>query len=120
GAISRWRHYATIDWTSGPWGATLAQNFQNGYTEIDRLTCVNFQPGNNCTGTRRAGSLDVYDAQARYSGCKARALTLGVRNLFDRAPPKAFMPSQFQIGYDTSYGDPKGRTFYASARYSFK
>ena len=29
GAISRWRHYATIDWTRGPWAAaTLANNFQ--------------------------------------------------------------------------------------------
>ena len=33
GAISRWRHYATVDWTYGAWGATLAQTFQDGYSE---------------------------------------------------------------------------------------
>ena len=27
GAIPRWRHYATLTWNRGPWGATVAQNY---------------------------------------------------------------------------------------------
>jgi iron complex outermembrane receptor protein len=35
GAINRWKHYATIDWEYGAWGATLAQTFGLGYTDAN-------------------------------------------------------------------------------------
>src|SRR5207248_1882141 len=31
GAIARWRHYASLDWMQGAWGATLANTYQSGY-----------------------------------------------------------------------------------------
>ena len=67
GAISRWRHYATIDWNRGPWGATLANNFQLGYSE----PCILDGDGNSLDAsgclTRRVGSYSVWDAQVRYN-----------------------------------------------------
>jgi iron complex outermembrane receptor protein len=120
GAIPRWRHFASIDANSGPWGATLAQTFQRGYNEVDRLTCPGGFPAPECTGTRRVGSLEIYDLQGRYTGWPGLTLTLGVRNLFDRAPPRALTPQTFQIGYDASYADPRGQTFYVAARYAFR
>jgi len=120
GAISRWRHYATIDWNRGPWGATLANNFQLGYLE----PCVLDGDGNSldATGclTRRVGSYSVWDAQLRYSGMVNTTLTLGVRNLLDTPPPLTNQGSAFQIGLDPTYADPRGRTYYGAIRYVFK
>ena len=108
GAVSRWRHYASIDWTYGPWGATLAQNFQNGYQELTPI------------GERRVSSYDVYDLQLRYEAYKNVKLTLGVRNLFDRAPPQSGGVGTFQVGYDASYGDPRGRMFYGTIKVAWQ
>ena len=118
GAISRWRHYASIDWSRGPWGATLAQTFQLGYTEADPRTCDNNT--GICTGTRRVGSSSVLDLQGRYAGLRNLTLSFGVRNLLDRAPPLAFRHASFQIGYEPTYGDPRGRIFYGAVRWAFK
>ncbi|MCM2328604.1 MAG: TonB-dependent receptor [Lysobacter sp.] len=118
GAISRWRHYATIDWSRGEWGATLAQTFQLGHEEADPRTCDPFT--GRCTGTRRVGSLSVWDLQARYTGVKDLAVSAGVRNLFGRDPPAAYGPTTFQRGYDASYADPRGRMFYMTLKYAFR
>jgi iron complex outermembrane receptor protein len=110
GAIPRWRHYATVDWTTGAWGATIAQSFQGSYHEDDLIT----------GGQRNVGTYEIYDAQARFQGFKNITLALGVRNIFDRAPPVSTQGFTFQAGYDPSYGDPRGRMYYATVRVSFK
>jgi iron complex outermembrane receptor protein len=110
GAIPRWRHYASLDWTRGPFGLTFAQNFQLGYNEDDFVT----------GGTRRVGDYTLYDLQGRWTGFRNVELRLGVRNLFDRAPPVSNQNNNFQVGYDPSYGDPRGRIFYGGVRVSFK
>lgn len=123
GAIARWRHYAMIDWSRGPWGATIAQNFQSGYNEYDLLTCADVTlplTRENCPGDRRVGSYSVWDLQGRYNGFAKASLSFGVRNVFDRAPPLSNQRNTFQVGMDPSYGDPRGRMFYASARYTFR
>jgi iron complex outermembrane recepter protein len=116
GAIPRWRHYATIDATSGPWGATLAQSFQDGYSEVRLPSC---QPDGTCTERRHVGTYEVYDLQVRYTGWKGLSLSGGVKNLFDRAPPLALAAQTFQIAYDATYADARGRTWYLSAHYRF-
>ena len=87
GALVRWRHFATLDWSYGPWAATLAQNYQDGYTEpcVTDLNGVSLD-ASGCT-KRRVGSYSVFDLQGRYTGFRNVTLTLGVRNLFDTAPP---------------------------------
>ena len=114
GALSRWRHYWTIDWEYGPWGLTAAQNFQNGYTEF----ISNAFTGD--TDERRVGSYEIYDLQGRYTGFKNVTLRAGIRNIFDRAPPVSGGTGTFQVGYDASYGDPRGRMYYGSINVSFK
>jgi iron complex outermembrane receptor protein len=109
-AIPRYRHYATIDWNSGPWGATLAQNFQDSYKEADFVT----------GGERRVAPYEIYDIQGRWSGMKNLTLKLGIRNLLDRAPPLSNQENTFQAGYDPSYGDPRGRMYYGTITVSFK
>ena len=108
GAIVRWRHYASLDWTTGPFGATLVQSFQSGYTEDAPL------------GPRRVGTYEIYDLQGRFTAWRNIRLELGVRNLFDRAPPVSVQNANFQVGYDPAYGDPRGRMYYGTVRVSFK
>jgi iron complex outermembrane recepter protein len=110
GVIPRYRHYATLDWTSGAWGATLAQTYQDSYKEQDYVT----------GGERRVGAYELYDLQGRWTGWKNLSVKLGVRNIFDRAPPVSNQAATFQAGYDPSYGDPRGRMYYGTVQVSFK
>jgi iron complex outermembrane receptor protein len=114
GAIARYRQYAQLNWTYGPWGATLANTFQSGYTE----PCLR-NDASGCT-TRLVGSYSVWDLQARYTGFRNLTLTLGIRNALDRPPPVSNQNTDFQAGIDPSYADPRGRMFYGAIRYAFK
>lgn len=123
GAVSRWRHYLMLDWNRGPWGATLAQNFQDGYAEVDLLSCADITlptTRDNCPSDRHVASYSIVDLQGRYNGIKNLALSLGIRNLFDRAPPLTNQQRSFQVGTDPGYADPRGRMWYGAVRYSFK
>jgi iron complex outermembrane receptor protein len=113
GAIPRWKHYATLDWTYGPWGVTLAETYQTHYDEPDFLS-------EDPNGKRTVGSYEVWDIQARFNGFKNVQLALGVRNLFDRAPPRVGDVGTFITGYDPSYGDPRGRMYYGTISVAFK
>jgi iron complex outermembrane receptor protein len=117
GAIVRWRHYLTLDWSRGQWGATLTQTFQDGYNEVDLLSC---DQTNHCPGTRRVGAYSLWDLQGRYQGIKHIILALGVRNLFDAAPPVSNQSGDWQVGIDPTYADPRGRMYYIAVRYAVK
>ncbi len=111
GAVPRWRHYATLHWSYGPWGATLAQVYSSGYTEINpRL------PNNE----RKVGAYDIWNLQGTYSGLKNTMLTLGIKNLFDRAPPFSNQTALGLVMFDPRYADPRGRLFYAQLAVTFK
>jgi iron complex outermembrane recepter protein len=110
GAITRWRHYATLTWKHGAFGASLAQNFVLGYGD----DTTNGNP------PRRVGSYETYDLQGTWEGWKGLSVAGGIRNLFDRDPPASANSQNFQVGYDARYTDPRGRTYYASLKYAFK
>jgi len=111
GAVPRWRHYATFYWNYGPWTATLAQVYSSGYTEVNPTT-----PNNE----RKVGTYDIWNLQGTYSGLKNTMLTLGIKNLFDRAPPFSNQNEQGLVMFDPRYADPRGRLFYAQIAVSFK
>ena len=112
GIIPRWKHYASVDWTHGPWGLTLGQNWQKGYNDL---------PPTGGTPLRRVGAYELYDLQARYTGFKSLELLAGVRNLLDRDPPYSNAGGQtsFQGGYDPAYADPRDRFYYLGLTYKF-
>ncbi|MGE5103286.1 MAG: TonB-dependent receptor [Betaproteobacteria bacterium] len=114
GAVPRWRHYASLDWTHGAWSATLAQAFQNGYDEIDERTC-----NDDGCGRRRVGSYSTWDVQLQYAGVPHAAVVVGVKNLFDRTPPFTQLGQGFANGYEAQSADPRGRTFYARLTMAF-
>jgi iron complex outermembrane recepter protein len=109
GAMARWRHYATLNWRFGDWGATLAQNFVLGYRDED-----------NQSAPRRVGSCETFDLQGLWDAWRGLSVTLGVRNVFNRDPPASRQGRSFQIGYDPRYFDPRGRTLHLGLRYAFK
>ncbi len=112
GVIPRYKHYLTVNWNYGSWDVALAQNFQKHYHD----TAGNLDDEEN---VRDVASYIVYDGQATWSGIKGWKFTLGVRNLFDRAPPYVNTNAAFQSGYDPQYADPRGRYVYGRVNYSF-
>lgn len=114
GPIPRWRHYASLGWELGSWGATLAQTYQSGYEDTNAFDTDPPPP------PRRVSSYGVWDAQARYTGWRNTTVVLGVKNLANRDPPfsnQVFFP---QLGYDPTYAEPRGRTFYAQLTFAIR
>lgn len=113
GVVPCWKHYASIDVTTGPWGFTLGQSWQKGYNDIAATT-----PG---VPSRRVGTYPLYDVQARYGGFRNLELRAGIRNLLDKDPPYSNAGGQtaFQGGYDPTWADPRGRFYYAGLTYKF-
>jgi iron complex outermembrane receptor protein len=110
-AIPRWRSTLSLDWSLGPWGATLAQIYSSSYTEPLRAPL---------RGTRRVDASSSLDLQGRYSGLAGWQLALGVRNLFDADPPFTVQGATFQVGFNPQAASPRGRTFYLNATYSLR
>ena len=110
GPIPRWRHYASLSWDYGVWGATLAQTYQSGYEDANDF------PRGSPLLPRRVSSYDIWDLQGRYGGLKNATIVLGIRNLMDRAPPF----TNALAGWAPIYADPRGRMFYARLTYAFK
>jgi iron complex outermembrane recepter protein len=115
GVIPRWKDYAALTWTYGPWTATLANTYQSSYIDYN---CTN--PFGDCDQFRRVGSMSLWDLQGSYTGLKNWNFTLGVKNLADTNPPVTNQAQTFQVGYDPSYYDPRGRFVYGSITYAFK
>jgi iron complex outermembrane receptor protein len=47
-------------------------------------------------------------------------VALGIKNLFDRAPPFSNQTALGLVMYDPRYADPRGRVFYAQLAVSFR
>lgn len=118
GPVPRWRHYAALTWSNGPWSATLDQTFQSGYAECNEITR---DPDTGaCNGDRRVGAYEVWDIQGRYAGLSNALFVLGIKNLFDRNPPFTQSGLGFSGGYDAVYADPRGVTYYAKLAVSLR
>ena len=111
GVVPRWKWYAPINWSYGPWSATLANSYQSSYVDVT----TDFD-GNQ----RRVGNLSLWNLQASYTGFKNWTLTLGALNLFDTNPPFTNSYWNTQAGYEPSYYDARARFVYGQIRYAFK
>jgi iron complex outermembrane receptor protein len=107
GAVARWRHSLTGTWARGPLGVSLTNRYTSGYHDSDPETHDS------------VGSYNVWDLAGTYNWSKSLAVTLGAKNLFDRAPPFSNQTYAFQSGYDPKYADPFGRILYTRVSYNF-
>ncbi len=111
GITPRWKSYAALNWTYGPWTATLGNSYQSSYVDVQT------DPDGNL---RRVGTLSLWDVQTSYTGFRNLTLTLGAKNVFDTNPPLTNQNNTFQVGFDPSYYDARARFIYGSLTYSFK
>jgi iron complex outermembrane receptor protein len=105
GPAVRWKQTVTLDWEQGAWAAGVRYYWQSGYEDYDTV--------------RRVGSYELWDLQGQFKGVKNMTLTAGIRNLMDRKPPTTVQEDYFQVGFDPTYADVKGRTLYLRANYKF-
>jgi iron complex outermembrane receptor protein len=106
GPVVRLRNSMSVDWTYGSFNTNLSYRWQSGYSDIG--------------DTRRVGTYELFDLAFAYTGVKNLTLRAGIRNLFDRIPPYTRTADYFQIGYDPTYGDPRGRAFALGLNYQFR
>ncbi|CAN5784891.1 TonB-dependent receptor [soil metagenome] len=105
GPVFRWQDTATVNWTGGKFGAGLTAHYKSGYIDQDP--------------TFNVASYTTFDGYGSWTVAKGFALTVGVRNLFDRDPPLSYQTQTFQAGYDPRYTDTAGRTYYVRGAFNF-
>jgi len=105
GPVFRWQSSAQLNWAMGEFGAGLSARYKTGYVDQDPEFHV--------------PSYTTFDTYVSWAQKKGFGVTLGVRNLADRAPPLSFQSQTFQAGYDPRYTDAVGRTFYVRGTYNF-
>jgi len=109
--VQRWRHTLSIDYDLGPWSATLQQTFYSHYRD---------QNPNPDGSARRVKAYQLWDLTGSYAWSKELRIRAGIRNLFDSNPPRSNQIYSFLAGYDPNYTDPRGRSLYLAANYSFR
>ena len=105
----RWQSNLRIDWSSpqGMWGAGMDNRYWTGY--IDQYPDIN---GNQ----RIVGSYTTFDAYVSVKPIKLLTVTLGIKNIADKAPPYTNAnQGNFGAGYNALIVDPTGRNFYVTA-----
>lgn len=116
---------------TGRWVNTLSANYKSGYTDISHIgdgAVFLADPANpNGFGAKvnfcclLVPAYTTLDWQSSYDIVSALALTIGVKNLSDKAPPLSLQNAGGgnQQGYDGRYADPIGRSYYLRANYKF-
>jgi iron complex outermembrane recepter protein len=113
-AVQRWRHKAIVDWDYGDFGLTLANTYFSGYRDqnVEGLAAPEW---NN----RDVKAYSLWDLSASWRFSKSLRLRAGVLNVLDTAPPFTNQSRYFQVTWDPTYGDPRGRSGYLNLLYSF-
>jgi iron complex outermembrane receptor protein len=115
--IQRWRHRISVDWDYGAFGLTLANQYSSGYTDQN----TTYDPVTDTRlPSRKVKSYSLWDLSGSWNATKDLKLRAGIQNLLDTPPPFSNQAYYFLATYDPTYTDPRGRTFYMSASYSFK
>ncbi|MDR7269296.1 iron complex outermembrane receptor protein [Pelomonas saccharophila] len=114
-AVQRWRHKLNVDWDMGPFGLTVANNYLSGYR--DQNTPGLAAPEWN---DRDVKAYSLWDLTASYRITPELRLRGGVLNVADTAPPFTNQSRYFQVTWDPTYGDPRGRSYFVSLSYQLR
>lgn len=104
----RWKHTASVTWTSGAYSTTLSQRYNTSLTDLTPRT------GSTMT---HVDAYSQYNVNVKYTGIKNVTLTLGVNNITKEWPPMT--ADTVYNGYITSMADMLGRVYRVSAEYKF-
>ena len=105
GPIIRVKQNYSLDWDGNAWAAGVRYFVQSGYRDYDEV--------------RHVPKYDLWSLQGQYKGVKNLTITAGVLNLLNKKPPVTVQEDYFQVGFDPTYADVKGRSFYVRANYRF-
>ncbi|MYN06734.1 TonB-dependent receptor [Pseudoduganella aquatica] len=113
-AVQRWRHKVNLDWTQGPVNLSLGNTFFSSYTDQNVPGLAD--PGWN---DRKVKAYSLWDLTGSYAFTKQLKLRAGVINLADTPPPFTNQSRYFEVTWDPTYGDPRGRSMFANLQYKF-
>jgi iron complex outermembrane receptor protein len=105
GPVVRVKQNISLDWDNNAWAAGVRYFRQSGYRDYDEV--------------RHVPKYDLWSLQGQFKGVKNLVLTAGVLNLLDKKPPVTTQEDYFQVGFDPTYADVKGRSFYVRANMKF-
>ena len=108
--IQRWRHRISGDWSLGDFGLTLGNTYYSGYTDDSYL---------RGQAPRRVEAYSLWDLSGSWSATRQLTVRAGIGNLLNTDPPFSNQSYYFLSTYDPTYTDPRGRSFYASLKYTF-
>jgi iron complex outermembrane receptor protein len=113
-AVQRWRHRLNLDWDIGPVGLTLSNTYLSGYRDqnVPGLSAPDWSD-------RDVKAYSLWDLAGSWQATKQLRVRAGVLNLLDTAPPFTNQSRYFQVTWDPTYGDPRGRSAYVNLAYSF-
>ncbi|MCY4745820.1 TonB-dependent receptor [Pelomonas sp. UHG3] len=114
-AVQRWRHKLSVDWDLRDVGLTLANTYLSGYR--DQNTPGLAAPEWN---DRDVKPYSLWDLTGSYRITPQLRLRAGVLNLADTAPPFTNQSRYFQVTWDPTYGDPRGRSYFVSLSYAMR
>ncbi|MDC8758657.1 TonB-dependent receptor [Janthinobacterium fluminis] len=116
-AIQKWRHHLSFGWDMAPFNLTLSNDYSSGYTDQN----TTYDPASNkLLPARRVKAYSLWDLTGSWDWNKNLKLRAGVLNLADTDPPFSNQGAFFLVGFDPTYTDPRGRSFFVSANYAFK
>lgn len=107
GSLPQWKASAGLEWTRNQWQASYNVNYLGNMQETIPFT----------NATRTINSWTTHNLQFSYQPNKRTRLTLGVDNLFDKAPP--FVASTLTDNFDAFAYNPKQQYWYGKVGYSF-
>ncbi len=111
--IQRWRHRVSLDWDHGPFSLTLANQYSSGYTDQN----TTYDPvSDTLLPSREVKAYSLWDLTGSWNVNSRMKVRAGVLNLLDTAPPFSNQAYYFLAGYT----DPRGRSAFISATYSFR
>ena len=119
----------TLSLQTGAFTNTLVTHYKSGYRDAKYAVNEDIFLANPdgslgrsvAFGGLRVPSYTTLDWQTQYDIAKSWQMTMGIKNLFDRAPPLSLQSAGGgnQVGYDGRYTDPIGRQLYLSTHYTF-
>jgi iron complex outermembrane receptor protein len=105
GPIVRSKQTLGLAWEKAEYSAFWNYRFQPHYMDY--------------SGARRVKAYELSDVGASWSGIKNLTVSVAVRNVFDQNPPASDTGDYFQVGFDPTYSDVRGRTYSLRASYKF-
>lgn len=115
GPTPRYRHALTGTWSMNAWSASVTNNYTRGYLDFTDPAAV----GANYPAIRNVAAYQTWDVTLGWKPMKGLVVGFGIKNILDQDPPSSRTSANFQTGYDATFTNPLGRTFYLRATYKF-